>query len=151
MLKAKPVVENSLWILTKDNQKIGIIKSVYKNDEVILVTGKRRTTYPSFVTLKDKYNIIVDDYTKDTDGSEWEVCGFPTDSKPFNPVYDVHLKLPLYTKNEKSNSQFCAGHYLVQYRAAWVHEFCPKLLTLKRNKWRGPFMSVEEAKEAKKR
>ena len=78
--------------------------------------------------------------------SEWAIYDFPCKSKPFEPLYNVHKKLPLYTKRAKSKSQHCAGHYIIKFRKGWVKSFCPKLITLERYPFMGPWKTEEESK-----
>ena len=81
--------------------------------------------------------------TKDA-GEPHSIYDFPCSSKPFNPVYDVRQKLPIYSKSDKSKSQYCAGYYVIKFRKGWVKSFCPKLITLERYEHRGPFKTELE-------
>ena len=54
-------------------------------------------------------------------------------------MYDVKSKLPLFTKSEKSKSLYCAGYYTIRFEKGWVKSFCPKLITVERYEYRGPF------------
>ena len=75
------------------------------------------------------------------------VYDFPCSSKPFNPVYNVRKKLPIYAKSTKSKSQYCAGYYVIQFRKGWVKSFCPKLITLERYPFKGPFRTEQEMRQ----
>ena len=74
------------------------------------------------------------------------IYGYPTSSRPYEPVYNVKKKLPLFAKSAKSKSQYCAGHYVIQFRKGWVKSFCPKLITLERYPYAGPFKTEAEMK-----
>jgi hypothetical protein len=63
----------------------------------------------------------------------------------YNPIWDVQHKLPLYTKNKKSRSWYAAGWYQVKQRRTWTIEQSPKLITLQRYQYQGPFYTKEEA------
>lgn len=76
-----------------------------------------------------------------------EVQGFPTNCTPFNSIWDVKKKLPLFTKTEKSQSQHAAGYYVIRFEHGWVSSFCPKLTTLAANEWQGPFKTKLEMRE----
>jgi len=73
-----------------------------------------------------------------------EVHGFPTSTVPFNSMYDVKRKLPLFTKSLKSKSLYCAGYYVIRFDKGWVKSFCPKLITVERYENRGPFKTELE-------
>jgi hypothetical protein len=61
-------------------------------------------------------------------------------------VYNVRKKLPLFAKSDKSKSQYCAGYYVIKFRKGWVKSLCPKLITLERNNYYGPFKTENEMK-----
>jgi len=76
-----------------------------------------------------------------------ECHGYPTKWAPHNSMYDVQRRLPLFTKSDQSKSLFCAGHYVIKFPKNWVRSFCPKLITIERYPYQGPFKTEEESKE----
>ena len=56
-------------------------------------------------------------------------------------------KLPLFTKSKKSKSLYCAGYYIIKFEKGWVRSFCPKMLTLDRYPFKGPFRTQLEMKQ----
>ena len=74
------------------------------------------------------------------------IYNYPCRTKPYNPVYNVKSRLPLYTKNLKSKSRYCAGYYVIQFQKGWLRSYCPKLITLERNPYQGPFKTSQEMK-----
>jgi hypothetical protein len=76
-----------------------------------------------------------------TDNSVYD---FPCSSKPHNPVYNIVKRLPIYAKSGKSKSLYCAGYYVIQFRKGWVKSFCPKLITLERYPYQGPYKTEVE-------
>ena len=74
-----------------------------------------------------------------------DVHGFPTASRVHNAIWDVPKKLPLFTKTAKSKSWFAAGWYRVLKGRAWRVTQDPKLITLQRYKYYGPYMTEAEA------
>lgn len=65
-------------------------------------------------------------------------------------MLDVQRYLPIYTKGAKSKSFFCAGHYIIKFSSTWVRAYCPKLITLNRYEYQGPFKTQERMVEAMK-
>ena len=59
-------------------------------------------------------------------------------------MYDVKRKLPLFTKSNKSKSAYCAGYYIIEFEKGWVKSFCPKLITIERYNFKGPFKTEIE-------
>ena len=136
-IQARPVVKNKYWIVERDGHKIGTIQAA--EDGVVLVQADRRLKYPSIKLLGTAHNIrFVRGQTNPTRSID-SVYDYPSRGVPYNAIYDVRLKLPLYTTSKKSRSYYCAGYYLVNYGSEWVTEFCPKKIILTRNQYLGPF------------
>ena len=76
-----------------------------------------------------------------------ECHGYPTSCKPYNAMYDVRRKLPLFTKSNQSKSLYCAGYYVIKFDKGWVKSFCPKAITIERYPYKGPFKSEIEMKQ----
>ena len=55
--------------------------------------------------------------------------------------------MPLWTHEPRSKSWYAAGWYQVKQGRSWTTEFCPKLITLQRYPYRGPFYTEEQANE----
>jgi len=62
-------------------------------------------------------------------------------------MYDIQKKLPLFTKSKDSKSLYCAGYYTIRFEKGWVKSFCPKLITLQRYEYQGPFKTDLEMKQ----
>ena len=148
-LTAKSIIKNTFWIVERDGEKIATIQSSPAG--VVYVQGQERETFPSIKVLGAKHNITFDS-TKPTkvkqDKSEQHmVYDYPTASKPFNILLDVAKKLPVFTKTSKSRSYYCAGYYIIQFNNGWVQSFNPKLITLNRYEFKGPFKTKMEMQE----
>ena len=141
MAEAKPIIKNKFWIVEEDGVQVGTIQSV--PDGVVLVKGTIREKFPSFKLLSSKHNIHTARNAKRAKAKTNSVHDYPTDSFPYSPIYDLKFKLPLYTKEEKSKSFYCAGFYLIDVEGVWVPTFCPKKIVLSRNAYHGPFKSKE--------
>jgi hypothetical protein len=144
-LKAKPVVKDKFWIVEDGEKKVATIQAVEEGGYVY-VHDNHRERFPSVKLLKKQYNIefIKTSIAKKEKPPVHEVYGWPTSHQPFNPLYDVARKLPIYTKTSKSKSYFCAGYYIVKFANNWAKAYCPKLITLQRYEFLGPFASREE-------
>jgi hypothetical protein len=76
-----------------------------------------------------------------------EVHGFATSAEPHNAMFDIKRKLPLFTKSPDSKSLYCAGYYVIKFEKGWVKSFCPKLITLQRYQFQGPYKTELEMKQ----
>jgi len=146
-LKAKNIVENRFWIIENDKgERIGNIAQT--------TTGIRCTVddsvevFPDMQEMMQKKNIVISRKIRENKTiADNEVYGFPTSHTAYNQIWNVKLKLPIYTKNNKSSSYFCAGYYVVKYDKVWVAEYCPKFITLQRYQYYGPYKSKIEQSE----
>lgn len=142
MIKAKSVLKNKFWIMEDDGVKIG---TLHKNDDdqKYMYTCDTGTTF--YETEKDLKialgNITwsVGDISKDKSNKVKELYGYPTSSIPYNTMYDVQRRLPLFTKSAKSKSVYCAGYYIIRFDKGWVRSFCPKSITIEKYPFKGPF------------
>jgi len=148
---AKPVLDNKFWILEDNGQKVGTIRS--NENGVTLTVGTKNQTFKELSELKQKIKV---DFTgkevvkKET--KEYEVHGYACKTKPHNPIYDLKRKLPLYTKTNDSQSFFCAGYYVIHWEDGnHSPAYCPKLITLSRYTYDGPFKTKLEMQETLRR
>lgn len=144
-IKAKPVLEDKFWIVEEEGVRIGTLS---KNEDGFVVTRKGKIDfYKNENQLKKKFGkgfLIAD--IKNDNSESLDVHGYPTRSQPYNSMYDIKRKLPLFTKSEKSKSVYCAGYYLIKFNVHWLKSFCPKLITIERNEYLGPFKTEFEMK-----
>jgi len=150
-LIAKPVVKNKMWIVEEGGIKVGNIMAVDEGG-VVYVHHNQREQFPSIKLLSKQYNIefAKAEKPKRVKQDVYDVYGFPTNSAPNNEVLDVQRYLPIYTKGSKSKSFFCAGYYIIKFSSTWVRAYCPKLITLNRYEYQGPFKTQERMVEAMK-
>jgi len=141
-LKAKPVLKDKFWIVESNEQRIG---TMTWNDNRYMFSSRVETCFfDNKRQMKKKFgtDIIWSDITPkvvDDTPDLFIVHGFPTSVNPFNTLYDVKRKLPLFTKSNNSKSQYCAGYYIIKFDKGWVKSHCPKLITVERYETRGPF------------
>ena len=146
MIKAKPVLDNKFWIVEEEGIRVGTLS---KNEDGFVISTKGKVDfYTSENQLKKKYgkNFLVATITEPATEITYEVHGYPTRTTPYNSMYDIKRKLPLFTKSEKSRSVYCAGFYLIKFNVNWLKSFCPKLITVERNEYIGPFKTEFEMK-----
>ena len=80
-----------------------------------------------------------------------DVYGYPTNHTAYNQIWNVQHKLPLYTKTAKSSSYHCAGYYIIKFDKIWCKSSSPKLITLQRYQFLGPFKNkIDQAATLRK-
>lgn len=145
-LLAKPIIKNKCWIVEDGGIKIGTIMT--NPAGVVYQHNQQREQFPSLKLLSDRYNIIVEKTAaKKVIVQPHQVYGFPCEHKPHNDLWDLRHKLPIFTKSPKSKSFFSAGYYIVKFNNGWVKSYCPKLITLNRYPYAGPYDTFEEMQE----
>ncbi len=148
-LTAKNIVKNKFWIVEQDGQQVATIQST--PDGVSYVQNDKREKFLDLSSLKNQYSIVISkEKPKKRASTAFEVSGYPCDHKPYNALFNLSKKLPVYTKSASSKSFYCAGHYLIKFNTDYVQSFCPKLITLNRYEFLGPFVTKQEMNEVSK-
>lgn len=148
-LHAKPIIENKFWIVEENGNKVATLR-VNEDNRFVMSNETGVKIYPSKESLTRQFgkDFFVAKIVKEShDAQECEVHGYPTSVEPNNPMFDIQRKLPLFTKSEDSKSLYCAGYYVIRFEKGWVKSFCPKLITLQRYEYRGPFRTDLEMKQ----
>jgi len=144
MIIAKPVIPNQFWILKENEVKVGNIEASPHGFDVKI--NSQVQSFKSINTIKQKVSINFEPIAKKQPILSTNLAhGFPTSGKPYNSIFDVKHQVPLWTKENRSKSWYAAGWYQVKQGRNWTVEFCPKLITLQRYQYRGPFYSEEQA------
>lgn len=143
-IKAKPLLEDRMWILEQNGKKFGALQKAEDGYTVIRQEKKEKFYTPE--ELKRKYSISFEKPMKEEKRGN-VIYDFPCSTEPHNDLYDVQNKVPIYTEDEKSKSYFCAGYYLVN-TGKWELEYCPKLIMVQRYPFKGPYKTEAEAHEA---
>jgi len=146
-IKAKTVLKDKFWIIEDKGTRLGTLSA---NDETFLYNSKTGTlVFNDLNKLKKHFDFEIEFSSAQQTEEEpnKEVYGFPTSCTPYNELYDVRRKLPLFTKSTKSKSLYCAGYYVIKFDKGWVKSFCPKLITVERYKTNGPFKTDLEMRQ----
>ena len=159
-VKAKTLVKDKFWIVEEHGQKLGTLQKKDDNGWIFLSKKDHRQVFHTQESLFTRFgfNIFAELNTKTPEPEEkpvdkwdvkqaqdFEVHGYPCSQKPYNSLWDVQKKLPLYTKTPKSKSMFCAGYYIVKFETVnWRKAYCPKIITLQRYPYKGPMESKTE-------
>ena len=143
MIVAKPVIDKQFWILQQDDEKIGNVEACAGGGFQVKINNVIQQ-YKSIKMVTQRHDIIFAPPEKIAKKTANEVHGFPASGRVHNPMWDVKHRLPIYTKTKKSKSWFAAGWYSVKRGRNWKVVQDPKLITLQRYAYTGPFHSKEE-------
>lgn len=145
-VKAKPILDGKFWILEDQGFRVGTLRVDENNKYIVSSAGGGVSSFNTRTSLTKEFGKdFFDVKTTISSVSEpKEINGYSTSSTPYNTMYDVKRNLPLFTKSSKSKSLYCAGYYIIEFDKGWVKSHCPKLITLERYTYRGPFKSELE-------
>lgn len=147
-IHAKPVIDGKFWIVEEGEKKVGVLK-VTEQNKYVFSSKDTVTTFENKKKLVEQFgkNFFIAKPKEDKKEELKDVYDYPTSKEPCNPMFDVKRHLPLFTKSEKSKSVYCAGYYIIKFNKGWVKSFCPKLITIERNPYEGPFKTELEMKQ----
>ena len=148
-IKTKQLLPDRFWIIEHNGSKIGTIQRHDQNQFIVTGTDSSVATL-SLEEIEEQFALFssnpIETITSKTEVQK-DCYGYPTKHTPYNSVYDVQHKLPLYSKSQNSNNMYAAGYYCVKFPKGWVKGFCPKLSTIAENEYRGPFKTVIEQRK----
>jgi hypothetical protein len=145
-IKAKPILKNKFWIVESEGERIGTIS--VSDDRFMLSTGGEVRFYDNKKQIEKQLGKTI--FERDSSAKlevQKEIYGYPTSTNPYNVMYDVKRKLPLFTKSLKSKSLYCAGYYIIRFDKGWVKSFCPKAVTLEKYEFVGPMKTEIEMRQ----
>lgn len=136
--RAVNVIADKLWITyNKEGSKTGTIT-------------QSNSVFSWFKTNGDRHDIqsITDMF--DVEEKQEELChtqfvfGYPAiDANTFK--HQEKDNLPCFTKTETSKTYYAAGYYVVFFpNTGWTGSFCPKISTLRKYKFVGPFKTNDD-------
>ena len=154
-VRAKTLVKDKFWILEQNGQKLGTLQKKENDGWIFLSKQDQRQVYHTQESLFTKFGFNMFEPQKEEpktvdkwdrlEGEDYNVHGYPCSQKPYNSMFDVQKRLPIYTKTPKSKSVFCAGYYIVYFeKVKWRKAYCPKVITLHRYPYKGPMKSKVE-------
>jgi hypothetical protein len=149
---AKVLIPHKSWLLEDHGVKLGTL-----NKEKTGYSFYRRGVKTTLQNLFEVKNIFGSNILQNSIDNvkhamkikePISIYDFPCKESPYNPIFNIRKRLPIYAKSDKSKSLYCAGHYIIKFRKGWVKSFCPKLITLERYQYQGPFKTEIEMKNA---
>jgi hypothetical protein len=146
MIVAKPVIDNQYWILKQNNQKVGNIEA--SADGYVVKIQNQVSSYKTIPMVRQETSIEFEPPETVSKPVSDTVHGYDTGCKTYNAIWNVQLKLPLFTKQNKSKSWYAAGWYGIKQHRSWKVLRNPKLIALERYPFKGPFHTKDQANES---
>ena len=151
---AKVLIPNKEWLVKDGKRKIGSVSKAKKG--YWFIKNGKHIAFKNLSEINAQFGtaIFEESIKKVTpekiETADYTIYDYPCSNKPYEPVYNVKKKLPLFAKSPKSKCQYCAGYYTIKFRKGWVKGFCPKLITLDRYPFQGPFKTEAEMRSVLK-
>jgi hypothetical protein len=151
MVQLKEITDKSWLVMTdKSHENVGLL-SVSNTGTFVLLSKEGRVSFADEEEVKRFFEEDVFDKVVHNEGGEEKeffIKGYPVDFEhPYEADSEDKISsLPLYTKSPKSDVYHCAGYYCISYPKGWLQSFCPKLATLDKYEYVGPFKTKMEMK-----
>lgn len=151
IIQLKEITDNSWLVITeKEQEKIGLL-SACRNGTFILLSKSGKAKFENKKDVTNFFeenifdNIIITALTTETN---FTISSYPVDfDHPFEADSENKVSdLPLYTKTKASKIYHCAGYYCIKFPKGWTSSFSPKLSTLQKYKYGGPWKTEMEMK-----
>lgn len=143
---AKVLIPNKYWIVEQGGEKIATLSK--EKTGYSLVRQGQKIEVHDLKEIKERFGITITNEAikkeKAHKPTTTDIYGYAVNGRAFSPLWNVQKRLPIYAKSSKSKSLYCAGYYVIQFRKGWVKSFCPKLITLERYPFKGPFKTELE-------
>lgn len=143
MYKAKTVIQDKFWIVEQNGSKIGTLKS--ESDKYVLYNNhnSKETVY------NDLQDFVVEDKKSKTFIND-VVYGYPANTEQAHEI-DLLDNVPVFKKTATSSVYVAAGYYCLLFPMGWRPSFCPRVETLKKYTYAGPFKTESDMNLALKR
>ena len=146
-LIAKPVIDKQFWILQDGNQKVGNIEACAGGYQVKIHNQVTQFKTIKMAAQRGNIQFVSTSKTVSDKVKADNVHDYPVSGRVYNPMWNVTLHLPVYTRTAKSKSWFAAGWYRVRKGRVWQTVLAPKLIVLQRYEYQGPFLNQQEAND----
>lgn len=146
-------ISNEAWIVIDNGEKVGILNKGIQNNYTFVDKFK----VLKFMDMKEVTQFFGDRslFKREvreaiTKPATFYIKGYPVDySNPY-PVEpgqeDYRDDVPLFRKTPEGDVLYCAGWYAIHFNKGWKHGYNPKLNTILKYGFRGPFKTELEAR-----
>ena len=133
-MNIKELINDKFWIVENSHGKIGTIRRMPNGFEFF----DQRNNTTSIIDDMSKFKEIKNTAKEDTSVKIYK--GYPTNSCIVIEV--EHKALPAFKKKDNSKNVYAAGYYILRYHGmGWQHAFCPKIETLEKYEYQGPYLT----------
>lgn len=142
-LTANTVIENKFWIVEHNGSKIGTLKNTEKGYILYNNHNCEEIVYEDlneFVIKEKKSKTFINDV----------VYGYPANTEQAHHI-ELLDNVPVFKKTANSSVYVAAGYYCLLFPMGWRPSFCPRVDTLQKYTYAGPFKTESDMNLALKR
>jgi hypothetical protein len=151
-------ISDVAWLVHRGSNRVGILNKDVQ-EHYTYITGKELVNFVDRTEVIDHFgnmSLFEEQITTpaNTDDKLY-IKGYEVDyHDPYaleesHPDYDHNL--PLYTKIEGGDVYYAAGYYCINFEKGWKHAHGPKLATLQKYGFVGPFRTELEMRQELKK
>lgn len=144
-MKLKSLTDTSWMLLDDKSERVGVLTK--STSSFILTTPGGKTT---FADEKEINSFFMEDIFTKVEANVKVEENFMLDAWPVSSGNPIKIKsensLPCYVKKEGSKAVHCAGYYCLKFPGGWITSFCPRLSTVEKYEYAGPFKTEIEAR-----
>lgn len=144
-MKIKQLTDKSWFLYTDNLEKIGIISNQTSGYYILASSiNEKFNNWEDLLNFFniEKFDIIVEE---NENNDLFYIDGYPTDME-YPIIKDNHAEFNViqYSKTENSEILYSPGYFCLHFPKQAMPAFCPKISTLEKYNFSGPFKSKEE-------
>ena len=147
-------VSDVAWLVKQGNNKIGILNKDIQ-EKYVYITGKELLKFEDESEASEHFGnikLFSEQITEPHQRQDtYYINGYAVDYElPFaieEDHPDYNPKLPLYTKIEGNKVYYAAGYYCINFEKGWKQANGPKLATLLKYGFTGPYKTEMEMRQ----
>lgn len=147
-------ISDVAWLVHRGNERVGLLNKDVQ-EHFTFISGKEMVTFDDETQVRQHFGNItlfeekINEPTQKQDA--YYIRGYEVDyPEPFaleENHADYREDLPLYTKIEGGNVYYAAGYYCINFEKSWKYANGPKLSTLEKYGYEGPFRHQIDARQ----
>jgi len=151
-------ISDVAWLVHKGDKRLGILNKDVQ-ERYTYISGQEMINFDSETEVEHHFgNLSLFEEKIETPAKvqdAYYIRGFEIDyPEPYiidEDHPDYSNELPLYSKIEGSKVYYAAGYYCINFEKGWKQAHGPKLATLQKYGYTGPFKTALEARQELKR
>ena len=149
-IRAKILVEKKFWIILDNGIKTGTLRFINEDAYEYVSNGDSELLTEESLYRTFGKNIFQEIKIAVATSDKEDCFDYPTDFEVIHNKEKVGYTDPAvllcccFTKTKTSTNKYCAGYFGLRFAHKWVKSFCPKLETVFKYEFIGPYKSEDD-------